>query len=585
MTAVQAQRRHVLVVASQSAGPHRLDALEERARGLHRLLTDPAVGGCEARAGASLLVGDALGESAIRNSVVAAVEAARADGGVLVLAFLGHGEAPVGGEAGYTAASAPGSPPLSQVNLPSILEEAANHPDLPGLMVVLHICHAAAGTPDFRSLIHGSREGNLQFGLICASAAAEPAWNLSLTQALIDVMSGGLGAGPTIGFNSDLRRELSGRVRGQLPAFSEYTGGTQDPHLMWLARNRLFSGTPWQGSYGVFGRAAIARACQDLPGSPDASRLTGDELSALAEAPVEGPAGAAGVARARLRETLEALRKAGQVLELVQAELRDELTRELALRATVLAGFTGDALLSGPPLMTADLVEHAALGTGVDGRPQRLAHLLAALTHCTGRTRIPAPWLAWLQRNRVDEEAASRLAQLQTQGRGESARLVLGLIADGAETVVRVDAWLLYGRAEIGRTCRPVSPKDCPLTAALGAVVAWARDRTLQLGRSLDRVDVAAPAFLLVDGPLDEQQLLEGSRPKRLGAQFDITPPVVRAARSTAERTGSPRPDGCGAEAAETRRQLRSGRPRLALRRSGGDAGRPGTGARMAAVR
>lgn len=88
--------RHLLVVAAQCRAMPTLSRLETAARELHAVLTDPRLGGCLPRAGEhpSLLTGTSLKPEDVNEAVREAVRQAKADGAVLVVAFLGHGFTP-----------------------------------------------------------------------------------------------------------------------------------------------------------------------------------------------------------------------------------------------------------------------------------------------------------------------------------------------------------------------------------------------------------------------------------------------------------------------------------------------------------
>jgi len=86
-------RRHVVVVGAQCAQEGHLSLLESAARGLHSVLVDPMLGNCmpcEAE-GPSLLLGDDLTPNQVQDAVYAAARRAASDGGLFVVALLGHG--------------------------------------------------------------------------------------------------------------------------------------------------------------------------------------------------------------------------------------------------------------------------------------------------------------------------------------------------------------------------------------------------------------------------------------------------------------------------------------------------------------
>ena len=149
--------RHVQVIAAQCTAMGPLSQLEKAARELHDALTDPMLGGCQARTGEypSLLVGDDLTPQDIDKVVDAAVRQAKADGAVLVLALLGHGFTPPQRTDLYFMVRNSTTQSLrSAVDVGRLITEAADEPGIDGVIAIVDTCHAAGGVPDAGRLAH-----------------------------------------------------------------------------------------------------------------------------------------------------------------------------------------------------------------------------------------------------------------------------------------------------------------------------------------------------------------------------------------------------------------------------------------------
>ncbi|MEV6105926.1 hypothetical protein AB0M28_14595 [Streptomyces sp. NPDC051940] len=507
-------KRHVLVVGAQCEGTDALAELEDAARSLHAVLVDPELGGCTERDG-SLLVETAPGRDAVVAAVGRAARAAARDGAVLVLAFVGHGEGSEGGPLYFVTTGRRGSPGIENVDLPSLLGSVLNHPGLAGLVAVVDACHAAAASIDAATVVRGVREGDVQLSMLYASAAQENAWDLSLTTELVKVLREGLPqAGGVLEIDDTLRDRLRKRVRGQLPARDGYSGGRAVPGLLWLARNNA---APSAGSAGRFALEALADACRAVDPSLDPGLGLAGLSSRLDAAPQ-----ADWVARERLRELIAALRVGRSALETVKASAGDELTEEAVRLAAALAGYPHAVVWRDPPLSLRDAVEYAAVNPDArDEQHRLLARFLAALTYAMGRPELPAAWVAWMQRQPVPlETARTWLRDLATSSRDDGARLVLVLSTDGDDAVARVRAWLLHGRAVIGRDRFPCPRGELGLPTALDDAVRWAKERIGALGLRLLRMDVSAPALMLLHGPLEDQPV--GPKRRRLGVDYNV---------------------------------------------------------------
>lgn len=88
--------RHLLVVAPQCSSMHKLTRLGEAASSLYDALAHPDLGGCAPGlpGRGSLIVGDGLSSTEIRELIVEAIEYAEDRRATLLLALLGHGFVP-----------------------------------------------------------------------------------------------------------------------------------------------------------------------------------------------------------------------------------------------------------------------------------------------------------------------------------------------------------------------------------------------------------------------------------------------------------------------------------------------------------
>ncbi|MEU8527168.1 protein kinase [Streptomyces sp. NPDC048629] len=263
-------RRHVLVVGAQCADAGWLDRLEEAARGLHSVLTDPAFGVCVARTGEhpSLLVGATIASDDIRRAVREAVRRAGEENAVLVVAILGHGFTPTrGADLYYMAADSTGTAG-SAINVRQLLLEAVDEPGVEGIIALIDTNHAASAMPDSRSLADGLREGRTRLSVLASSAVDEAAFDLQLTFTLTDILRVGLaGAGPSVYLNAALTRELRGRIVGQTVGHFTYDNDPWAADNLWLARNARPTARTAPG--------ATNQIAQRLPAAPAATSVSG----------------------------------------------------------------------------------------------------------------------------------------------------------------------------------------------------------------------------------------------------------------------------------------------------------------------
>lgn len=241
-----------------------LTRLEEAARELHTVLTDPARGGCAHRTGerGSLLVGAELTPEDVRRAVREAAGTARADNAVLVMALLGHGfTPPQQSELYYMVAGSTTGSTLSALNVGQLLAEAVDEPGVEGVIALIDTCHATGAMPDARRIAGGVKAGRTRLSVVTAAAADQAARGMRLSFALADVLRDGIaGAGPAVYADARLTEALRERIVGQVVGRFDYDNDPFTAEGLWLARNvRSTPGTAG-GVVGPLGRQDLEEA-------------------------------------------------------------------------------------------------------------------------------------------------------------------------------------------------------------------------------------------------------------------------------------------------------------------------------------
>ncbi|MHC5903214.1 vWA-MoxR associated conflict system protein [Streptomyces sp. S6] len=518
MTTAANPPRNVLVVGAQCKDGARLEGLETAARDLHAVLVNPKLGGCRDRGEDSLLIGTALGRNRVQDAVHKAAQLAQRDGGPLVLALLGHGEGAEGAPLLYVTSGTKNDSPLSNVDVPSLLGATLNHPGLTGLIAIVDTCLSGAAVPGTPVITAGRQGGNVRLSLLFAATAQEQAFDMRLSTELTRLINEGLpGAGSVLKVDDDLMEPLRDRILGQQPGRNVFDGGPYFGEALWLARNRAACLDRTLGS--IAGKAvqdAVRRVDVDLQLS------TETELNSWLKENQRSASGSHGTALHHLREVLTELETGRTTLNVVKKVFGRHLTDESLRLACMLAGFPLPFIQKEPPRTLRDAVEYAAHhGRTADREHRALAHLTAAIAHVTGHgDRLPEDVISWAQDLELTTTVNSRLHELNHQPHGEGApRLVLVLADDGGETVVRVDAWLLFGLAVLGKQRFPCGPGDESLKAALTEAVAWAAPWANIVGKRLQHIDVAAPTLVLLDCPPEDQVV----RKQKLGVNYTVT--------------------------------------------------------------
>ncbi|WP_415959794.1 hypothetical protein [Streptomyces sp. 021-4] len=518
---VQAPPRHVLVVGAQCGGAEELHGLEQAARGLHAALVDPEVGACldrgEGETG-SLLVGTSLGKARVETALAAAADRAKADGGPLVLALLGHGTGGLGGPMYFVTSGSRQDGALRQLDVASAIGTVANEPGLNGLIAIVDTCHAAAALPSAQAVTAGLQQGSLRLSLLFAASAHLPAWDMNLSVQLTALLESGLpDAGKLLEIDEKLIKELRTRITTQEPGGCVFNGTPLPGESLWLAHN---AAVPAHRPVGALGPVAHERMRKVLSPLAGTEGINGrdqlkDWLGRLEEERRAHPA------VRRVVEFQDDLGICDSTLSVLEQAFSRDVTDDVLRRAAARTLFPLEVVTRVPCPSLRDLVEHAVLRQSAadPGRRFRtLAHLVAALAHLMhpGDT-LPEELSTWASKLGVTTSLNSRYVELAD----DTPRLVLVVADDGGQEIVRVDASLLFGSAVVHTEQFPCATGPGALESALDGAVGWALRWLSAAGEQLVPVDLSIPTLLLTDSAPEEWRVARGRR--MLGVDYDVT--------------------------------------------------------------
>ncbi|MEU6181118.1 hypothetical protein [Streptomyces coeruleorubidus] len=466
----------------------------------------------------SLLIGTGLGRNRVLDAVERAANVAQRDGGPLVLALLGHGEGTEGAPLYFVTSGRKSAASLSNVNVPAVLGDVLNHPSLAGLIAIVDTCLSGGAMPATPAITAGRQEGNVRFSLLFAATAKEQAFDMRLSTELTRLIEEGLpGAGNFLKVDDDLMEQLRQRIHGQQPGRNVFDGGPYLGDALWLARNRAAFLNSTLGSIASMAvRDAVRRIDSNLRFSTEA------ELAAWLKENQQTARDGSWATVQRLREVLAELEVGRKTLNIVNKVFGPGLTEDSLRLAGMLAGIPLHFVQHEPPRSLRDVVEFAAHHGGTAGGQHRaLAHLVAAMTYVTGHgDQLPEDVVAWAQDLELTPAVRSRLHELNHQPHSDQTpRLVLVLADDGGESIVRVDAWLLFGQAVLANQRFPCSPRNDDLKSALAKAVAWAAPWANIAGKRLQHIDVAAPTLALLDSPPEDHVV----RKHKLAVNYTVT--------------------------------------------------------------
>ncbi|MGV9270139.1 vWA-MoxR associated conflict system protein [Kitasatospora sp. NPDC003701] len=493
-------RRHVVVVAAHCPQEGPLPELEPAARELHGVLVDPLLGACHERAGepASLVMGADLTPARVQDAIVAAGRHAARDGGVLVVALLGHGFSSP--HLHYMVGGSVRTDPTSALDVRSTLTAVANMQGLDGVIALIDTCDAAGGIPAVDSLIDGPRAGVTRVAVLSASTAHQRAWSLTFSTALARTAKEGLTAtGSVIGVDETLVSHLNSRVDGQTIGSSVHNHDAYAADGLWLFRNARHALDAAAGTVGPLGRSQLAEGLQSLTGAPAPPSLWNrHELTLFKEsvAACEATGMLERAARARLLRVTEGLLECARTHAFLNDNLHSLLSEERLRGVGRLLRYPPD-LLAAPLLR--DLLEHAVLRAQPEHAPpfQALAGLMAALAHL-GDQDLTGPLLLWAQERGAVAEVRTSLDALAKADKAAGVRLVLGLDDPWGNWPVEIQGWLVRGGETVGSEVFECPSQDARgVGAAIARALSWARSQLSADERPLEFVDVAASGQLL----------------------------------------------------------------------------------------
>ncbi|MFI1486143.1 hypothetical protein [Streptomyces sp. NPDC020747] len=504
--------RHALVVATQCpAAKQHLSTLVTMAEELHGLLTDPEIGACvpsDPDGGPALRSGKVTARQ-VEDAVRAAARRANEARAELVLAFLGHGQTPMGNATLYymaddTLAGDAGS----SVEVGKLIADAGDLPGVKGVITLIDTCHAGAGVPDTRALAGGFALGNNRHSLLMAAAAHQNAYDLDFSRELALLLRHGvLGRGEFLRA-ATLKLELTkpSRIVKQNCENLDRDGDPDAVEELWVALNvRRPTWTPGR-HIGDFGSEDLREALAAWPGHPAlAGGWNPQALRALREqAEASESPGAL-----RVRQVADGLLQAGTTVDMVHAWAGRALTTP-ALRSVAAdlnaayeaADPSFDPLR--PPKRTEGtdllryILEHAALRVFATANPVgRLARAVAAIAdRCRldpDDERVDA-WAGSVDGVVELSDAVARQAALRQDG---TWRLVISLHTARIDWPESLSVWLRDGERGEHHEEFPCEPTRAGVERLFPEIIAWAWKK-VPGGARLRNIDVVVPAPLML---------------------------------------------------------------------------------------
>ncbi|GLF95853.1 vWA-MoxR associated conflict system protein [Streptomyces yaizuensis] len=507
--------RHVLVVASQCAAEEELPGLAEVADGVFGALTDPRVGGCVESPvpGAARMRAGAADRREVDGAVREAILRAGAAGAVLVLVFIGHGQAPDDAATLHFLArdSRPGEM-AGAVDVGALLAAAADQPGVDGVIALLDTCQAAAGAPGGPALTGGYAQGLKRVAVLMAATARRPAYDLDFSRELTALLRRGVpDAGPLLSPRT-VKAGLGERLLRQDTTYLEYDGDPGAPATgLWLARNTRHS-VSTTGALGPLGAAELHDALAEWTQADPGTAWTPDALDRLARS----AAASLDPAALRVRETAEALLAAvatGRFLTDWATGLSTPHLRTAIVTVNRMAAAPGTPPLAPPAAVGGSellrhLLEFAVLrttpallsgGPGASGGPGgALARCVVAVAGACGLDPGDPAVLGWARG--ADAVIALNDAREAYAGLREDhvPRLVISLHAAPVDWPESLAGFLRVGdRARHQREFACV-PTRSGVEERLPEIVEWA-ESLLPAGEPLRHVDIAAPSAVLAE--------------------------------------------------------------------------------------
>ncbi|MFF3543745.1 hypothetical protein ACFYXD_18120 [Streptomyces platensis] len=514
--------RHLLIVAPQCNALGPLSGLEEVAHSLQSTLEDPWLGGCQSPRGLTCLLAGDVKRAAIDQAVRNAALQAGTAGAVLVLAFLGHGMI-LGSGPGLSLMASDSSPDQSMtvVDVNDLLIGAANTPGVQEVIAVVDTCHSGAATPNLSALNWGVRQGATRISLLTSAGFNELAFDLKFSRSLTSVLRDGVqGAGKYLSLQTvHNRMKTAHDVDGQLTL---HDGLSQEPPN-WLSRNAQHDRTgglllgpigeeELRSALVPLGKEDFVAKISDLT---DLDRLR-QELLKIREGP-DVSVDAEGALR-----VIRGLREAHRTKELLASWPGEKTLTSIRLRHAVREA-SGRAVQelegSGSDLLR-DCVEVLRLRAPRmhQSRTEPLATFVASLA---AEDSLPPHTQAlknWADSVRAVTELNDAFEKIKEHEKQSRLRLVVSLDAAlGDDWPETLRAWLLDHGEPVARRAFPCEPTQSGVERALRSVLKWAHVTGRKRGESVHRVEIAAPAPLLVRWRPEETPIGE-----LLGVNHDI---------------------------------------------------------------
>ncbi|WP_281296637.1 hypothetical protein [Streptomyces sp. ATE26] len=498
------------MIATQCpAAKQHLSNLVTRADELHRLLTDPEIGAClpsEPGGGRALRSGEVTRQQ-IEDAVRAAAERADEEGAVLVLAFLGHGQTPLGhSKLYYMAYDTQAEQAASSVELGTLLFGAGDPPGVKGVIALIDTCHAGAGVPDTQDLAGGFSLGKSRYSLLMAAAATQNAYDLDFSGELASLLRDGVPRAGELLRSSALKLALSDRILRQNCQVLDWDGDPDAVEELWVAMNRRQpTWTPGR-RIGDLGSHDLHEALDAWP--EHSAPVSGWDHPGLREL-CEQAADSAAPGALRVGQVAHGLVHAGMTSDMVHAWAGRALTTP-ALRSVV-ADLNAEYEGARPPLdalrppkwmegsaLLQYVLEHAALRISVTGDPvARLARAVAAIADRCGLSTDDEQVQDWVRNLRAEIELTDANARQTALRQDRRWRLVISLHAAQVDWPETVSVWLRDGGRGEYHEVHNCEPTRTGVERLLPEIIGWARKKVPE-GTRITNIDVVVPAPLLL---------------------------------------------------------------------------------------
>ncbi|MDQ0405325.1 hypothetical protein ABVB69_13370 [Streptomyces sp. NPDC000349] len=509
--------RHALVIAAQCPDAGFLSDLEDAARSFHAALTEPKGGACAISYPTRNLLYGEIDQSEIEQAIRACARAAGEADAVLVLALLGHGITS-GGNLYFMAGNSRRGELTTTVDVASLVKQVIETPGLSGLITVMDTCHAAGAAPDVKAIAAGIRQGNTRLSLLMGAGLAEEAFELRFSRTITKIVQEGVEqAAERLSPEAVLQAvRLDGGTVGQDIYRMDWDGAQFEETGLWLAYNRRHTVRQVGRLLGPLAHSDLARvlpAWLTVPGGLDDMRQL-DEVekeTAFLE-PQQG---------VRALALIEAVRHCIRTRALLAAWPGRELTSKVLRRSLVAATPQADGLptAAGNDLLR-DAVEYVRLRAPRVGQRSvvPLVHFVTSLAVATDVPPGHPDLQQWAADVGADIDLNDAWEQWGERTRDMRLRLIISLhAAVSDEWPESLTAWLLDGNIHHQHREFPCRPDRSGVEQQIGSALRWASALAESLDVPLKRVEIAAPAPLLVRWRPEETYY-----GRRLGDRHDV---------------------------------------------------------------